>query len=362
MGAPRERRRVSTDERVLGFRWFNDLMSSPRRARRGRGCLAAFVAFIALMFAAPASVFVLLGLFPGYQYRGSGWWVNKLAMLAAFIPFGWPLWVLATLFALLAVAISRGRGRVATGLISVVCVVGLIVQTSWLAPHFVGRIPQVEQPMRIVTLNVWGGRADASQILDTARDADVVVLTEANIWAVRALKEAGMEKEFRHRLTNMPDAVAGTAIYSRYPIIDEREILYSYQQRIVTLRTPAHGDVTVVAYRPRNPTQGARVWSNEGRQMAQEIAPLIGHGPLVMAGDFNAVNQHLVMQRFFDLGLQDAAVEANAGWLPTWPANRRFPPMVEIDHVLVAGGLHASSLTSFRVDGADHLGLIAEVG
>lgn len=332
------------------------------RSGRGHGCLTALITLALLAFAAPASVFLALGLLPALQVLGSGWWTNKLAMLASFIPLGWPLWVSATLCSLLVLGLVHGRSRLAAGLIAMACVCGLVVQTTWLAPHYLGRVPEVAHPMRVVTLNVFSGAANPETIVAATRDADIVVLTETSPWAINRLNDAGIRQRFAHVLDDVPVDRAGTAVYTRYPIISHREIDYGYQQRIVELETPDHGRVTLAAYRPRNPSQNARQWSAEGRMMAEEMAPLVARGPVIMAGDFNAVNQHLVMQRFFDLGLRDAAEDANAGWQPTWPANRRFPPLVEIDHVLVSGALHASSLRTFRVQGSDHLGLIAEVG
>ena len=48
-----------------------------------------------------------------------------------------------------------------------------------------------------------------------------------------------------------------------------------------------------------------------------------------------------------------------AGWMPTYPARRRLPPLLPIDNVLVNDRLTATSVTSFRVRRTDHLGLLA---
>ena len=45
-----------------------------------------------------------------------------------------------------------------------------------------------------------------------------------------------------------------------------------------------------------------------------------GSGPLVVAGDFNAVAEQGPMQRLHRLGLRSATDLAGAGWLPTYPA------------------------------------------
>jgi endonuclease/exonuclease/phosphatase (EEP) superfamily protein YafD len=76
--------------------------------------------------------------------------------------------------------------------------------------------------------------------------------------------------------------------------------------------------------------------------------------PPVVAGDFNAVNDHGPMQALRRAGLKSAADVAGAGWLPTYPANRPIPPLLPIDHVLINEDLTATSVTSFALSGSDH--------
>ncbi len=63
------------------------------------------------------------------------------------------------------------------------------------------------------------------------------------------------------------------------------------------------------------------------------------------------------MQALHRLGLKSATDVAGAGWLPTYPANRRIPPLLPIDHVLINEDLTATSVTSFALSGSDHRGL-----
>jgi endonuclease/exonuclease/phosphatase (EEP) superfamily protein YafD len=81
--------------------------------------------------------------------------------------------------------------------------------------------------------------------------------------------------------------------------------------------------------------------------------------PLVVAGDFNAVDDHGPMQALRRAGLKSATDVAGAGWLPTYPANRLFPPLLPIDHIMINKDLTATSVTSFAVSGSDHRGLLA---
>jgi endonuclease/exonuclease/phosphatase (EEP) superfamily protein YafD len=78
-----------------------------------------------------------------------------------------------------------------------------------------------------------------------------------------------------------------------------------------------------------------------------------------VAGDFNAVGDHGPMQALQRAGPKNATDVVGAGWLPTYPANRSFPPLLPIDHVMINKDLTATSVTSFTVAGSDHRGLLA---
>jgi endonuclease/exonuclease/phosphatase family metal-dependent hydrolase len=65
------------------------------------------------------------------------------------------------------------------------------------------------------------------------------------------------------------------------------------------------------------------------------------------------------MQHLRGLGLKSATDIVGAGWQPTYPANRSFPPLMAIDHVLVNSRLTATSITTLPNKDSDHLGLLA---
>ena len=79
---------------------------------------------------------------------------------------------------------------------------------------------------------------------------------------------------------------------------------------------------------------------------------------MIIAGDFNAVEDHGPMQQLRHLGLRSASDIAGAGWLPTYPSGRRLPPLLPIDHVLVNHRLTATSTSVFSVRGTDHRGVL----
>ena len=80
----------------------------------------------------------------------------------------------------------------------------------------------------------------------------------------------------------------------------------------------------------------------------------------------NATPDHDVMRKLDDAGFRDAGELANEGWQPTWPANHvgvfpLLPPLVRIDHVLLADTLASLGTHTVDIDGSDHYALVATV-
>jgi len=89
------------------------------------------------------------------------------------------------------------------------------------------------------------------------------------------------------------------------------------------------------------------------------------HADLIV-GDMNATPDHDVMRRLDDAGYRDAGEVSNEGWQPTWPANHvgilpSLPPLVRIDHVLIADSMASLGTKTVDIDGTDHLALVATV-
>ena len=121
---------------------------------------------------------------------------------------------------------------------------------------------------------------------------------------------------------------------------------------------PQLGAVGIVTAHPCNPFCGPGFWPSEHELLQRVVDRELGQ-PLVVAGDFNAVDDHLPMRQLRQLGLRSATDIVGAGWLPTYPANSPIPPLIPIDHVLLDDQLTATSIIRVPVAGTDHLGLLA---
>jgi endonuclease/exonuclease/phosphatase (EEP) superfamily protein YafD len=283
---------------------------------------------------------------------------DATAQLAAFVPYGLLGYLLA-LVCLLA-ALVRARHRVVPAVITVAVLVLTACHVAWLAPLFVDdHRAATTAKFRLMSLNMFNGEADSGEVAEQAARADVVILIETTPAALRALKPYGWDKRFPYSLGDPKDGFSNTAVYSRFPLRRSSQIGdTSFQQYATTVRIPRIGAIRLLAVHPCNPYCGGDRWRAEHRLVRKAVIDNIDH-PLVVAGDFNAVDDHGPMQALRRAGLKSATDVAGAGWLPTYPANRLFPPLLPIDHIMINKDLTATSVTSFAVSGSDHRGLLA---
>ncbi len=331
------------------------LPESARRRPRGQGWLIV----LGLLAAAPAAAATVLRVLPPSSER--------LAKLASFIPYGLVFWLPALL--LLGAAAARALrhrtpGRPVLAGLSLVAAAGVAATVAWQAPAFIADSPVGSTgSLTITSLNV-AGVADPAAAARAAVGADVAVFVEARPGWVASLPRS-FRSEFPYRAPkngagtgDRPDS--DTVVFSRHPIVSAEALPEStFQQWSAVVRLPRLGPVRVVAVHPCNPYCRPGLWAREAEQLRSWLAARRDATPTVVAGDFNAVDDHLTMRDLYADGFRSAADLAGAGFVRTWPANRTIPPMIGIDHILVTPGLTASAFDTFEVPGTDHLGVRA---
>ena len=313
---------------------------------------AAWVGIATLAFF-PGVYAVILRVFPPTE--------DVEALTASFIPYG-VVFSTVSLGCFL-VALIRARQRTVLGVVSTITAALLLWQLSWQAPFFVADDrPMTTDPITVLSLNLRAGQADRSELAAVAADADIVVLVEVTPWALQGLRNGPMAARFPYIVPSEQTVSNGSAIFSRYPLSDVRLLPpTSWQMRSAVADVPQIGDLTVVAAHPCNPFCGNGKWVRE-HAVLERFLPTLGSGPVIVAGDFNAIDDHAPMRRLYADGYESATDVAGAGWLPTYPSNSSIPPLLPIDHILLNDKLTASSVSSFAVAGTDHRGLRAVVG
>lgn len=280
------------------------------------------------------------------------------AVAATFAPHTVVVWLLATIILLLA---ARGRAK----LLGLAAAVGLICQGSFLWPYAAGALSAAgerpEPTLTVMEANLWYGQADpivlAGQVEERA--PQILVLTEVTeTAAVRMTEELAGVLPYHLGDPGPDGSVIGTMVFSKYPLT-QVPVEFLSLGAVAAEVAADDGRFTIIAVHPANPLADLEGWLNEGQSLTTMVNRRIA-GPLVVAGDLNATNENLLMRRVLAAGMHDAAVEAGAGWVPTYPAND-LPPVVSIDHVLMNKSFRTSSFETFEIVGSDHRGVVAEL-
>ncbi|WP_405394580.1 endonuclease/exonuclease/phosphatase family protein [Microbispora hainanensis] len=262
---------------------------------------------------------------------------------------------------LLAVAIARAARRTA---VIVVAVAASVLLAAVVLPRAAGSAPTVTgPPLRILTVNLFFGAGDAATVVDLVRRLrpDVLTTQELTHEAVEALDAAGVARLLPYRHLEDGPGPSGSGIYARHPLSAAPDFVpegghHMPRARLALPSGPPVEIVDVHTLAPLNAPYTA--------QWEADLAALPAASPgvvRVLAGDFNASLDHAALRAVLGRGYADAADATGDGLTATWPANRWFPPLITIDHVLYDQRASAVRTGVHRVAGSDHLAFYAEL-
>lgn len=302
--------------------------------------------------------------------------VALVALGARYLPIsGHPTLIVAAAAPYLAVAapaammlLLLGRRWVLT-LLAVAVTVALV----WMyAPRYLGpSAPDAHAPVavdvRVLTANLGLGQADPRAFVALAdANADIVSVQEMTQNAADGISAAGMDAAFPYRVIAPAREASGIGIWSRHPIVNSGRIDgYTLPMLGTRIRIPGvKVDTTVLSVHLAGP------WPQPIEQWLQDIALFpdtlrevgrsAGAGAVIVAGDFNATADMAPFRRLLEQGYEDAAADAGAGLVRTYPNHGNWPPLLGLDHVLVKNSSAATARTVV-VPGADHRGLLVTV-
>jgi endonuclease/exonuclease/phosphatase (EEP) superfamily protein YafD len=250
-----------------------------------------------------------------------------------------------------------------------VVAVSLGVQILW---YYVGTPPDVGyyQDIRLLSSNLRHGQADAAVLVNLANSsADIITVSELTTEEVQRLQRAGIDVAFPYSHL-LPGAGAGAiGIWSRYPLTvlsaprHRRVSIPAARLKIPGLRfEPLLASVHVfspVAY-DSNTVDEWRGGMAAAKAQLDNFARIAGPAAVIIGGDYNSTPD---MRQFRDLltnGYRDAVEQSGSGFAPTFPSNRKFPPVITIDHVLTRNAA-AASVRTIKVPGTDHRALLATI-
>ncbi|WP_227996384.1 endonuclease/exonuclease/phosphatase family protein [Nocardia australiensis] len=259
-----------------------------------------------------------------------------------------------------AVAFAAMRRWIGAGVAIVVVAAAVWAQ----APLYVGRSgDDGGHEVMVMQANLLFDGADPQVLVDEVRVRKVAVLTvnELTPVAVEGLRRAGLDQVLPYRHLSPGRTATGTGIWSSYPLSETVEYDgFVLNQLSATATIPDIGPVTVYAFHPVPPVYGTRVWADELSRLREILERSPASRPAIVGGDFNATYDHAQFRTMLSGRFGDAVEQAGAGHLVTYPTDKPWPPLVGIDHILIAGG-HARAADTVGLTGADHRALVARL-
>jgi endonuclease/exonuclease/phosphatase (EEP) superfamily protein YafD len=315
-------------------------------------------------------------------------WVSAMPWLAIRVAL---VWTLAGLVAVWAVVRSFGldRGSLMAQLIAftpyvaagaVVPIVLAVLSGRWVAavlsglalvtlvacvlPRAVGSASTMNGvPVRVMSMNMRIGGADAKSIVDLVRSRAVDVLTvqEYTPQARADLAAAGIDDLLPYQKLSPQPGAAGSALYARFPLTHAEVTInpgWGFNQATAVVSVLGGVAVEVHSVHPDPPGLGTGWAAGLNGQ-----APGGAGSPLrILAGDFNATLDHAQLRQLLRTGYRDAAAEVGHGLVPTWPYyghRAAFTPKITIDHILVDTGIGVRDFDAVTVPLTDHRAIIA---
>ncbi|MFB6838068.1 endonuclease/exonuclease/phosphatase family protein [Streptomyces sp. NPDC056361] len=260
----------------------------------------------------------------------------------------------------LAALLAAAAGRRALCLLAAVT----LATTAWASLPYPARTTDPPgRPVariKVIASNVEVGRGtDALTGIVRREHPQLVFVSECDRACGRTLTTA-FAAELPHHAAVEADGSAGSVLLSAYPLADRATIP-------ATMGMPgATADIAGVPVRlqlahPMPPlAHQVPLWKRELRRIADTAARQTG--PALVAGDFNASQDHAALRAVLDAGrLHDAARSANASRTPTWPSEGPLPPFVQIDHVLVSDDFSVRDVRFLDVTGSDHRAVLTDL-
>jgi endonuclease/exonuclease/phosphatase family metal-dependent hydrolase len=232
-----------------------------------------------------------------------------------------------------------------------------------LAAVLIPRLVPVPAPVasgrqvRIMSANLYMGRADVKTIVELVREHNVDVLNLEELTPKEAgeFDRAGLFDVLPYRVLKAASGGEGSGMASRYPLTElslAGPSLLAQPSARVDLGGASLEVVTVHAVPP---TTSVATWKSEIGGL-----PAPDRTIRVLAGDFNATLDHATFRRLLKSGYADAGERRGQGFRPTWPS-RRWSPPVTIDHVVVDSRVSVTGYEVFDLPGSDHRAVFAQL-
>ncbi|KPI09445.1 Endonuclease/exonuclease/phosphatase [Actinobacteria bacterium OK074] len=177
--------------------------------------------------------------------------------------------------------------------------------------------------------------------------------------ADRTAAGPGAKGTYPYRQTVASYGSAGSVILSRFPLPPAPTL--PPQMGMPSATADVDGNpVRLQLAHPMPPLPGqVDVWKRELARIRTFAAAT--PGPLILAGDFNASEDHAAFRRILNTGLRDTAALDGDTHTPSWPSRTAPPFGTQIDHVLVSGEFSAADAHFLDIAHTDHRALVVDL-
>ncbi len=218
--------------------------------------------------------------------------------------------------------------------------------------------------VRFLTLNSLVGRADPAAVVSQVRQLqpDVLAVQELTPELARSLADAGLPELLPFSCLDPGPSSTGIGLWAGRPL-NQLPSVPGTRTMMPRAQLDVGWPVTITLVHPPAPLRGGQPgWQ---RDLDRLLSALTGTtGQQLVAGDFNASRDHRAFRRLLAAQFVDCADAAQHRPWPgfTWPANRRFPPLMRLDHILASRhGAIVRQTRTVDIPGTDHLGVLADI-
>ncbi|MFE9771291.1 endonuclease/exonuclease/phosphatase family protein [Streptomyces sp. NPDC005931] len=247
-----------------------------------------------------------------------------------------------------------------TGAVWGVVLLGLL---AWYIEPY-GRTGEPSGPpvadLRVLTSNVEFGRGTPALVDAVRREKPDLVFVQECEYTCDATLRRELAAAYPHRRAVGGGGSEGSVILSRLPLRPADGVPGTLGMPGAVADVDGHAVRLQLAH-PMPPLPGqVALWQRELGRL-RDHAAADRTTPTVLAGDFNATQDHAAFRSILDTGLRDAARLTGADRTPTWPA--RTAPFfgAQIDHVLVSEEFAARRAHFLDLADTDHRALVVDL-
>ncbi|MEU7578487.1 endonuclease/exonuclease/phosphatase family protein [Streptomyces sp. NPDC041068] len=276
--------------------------------------------------------------------------VTPVPQILAFLP-----WLLAPAGAGLLLALL-GRWRI--GMVWGVAVLGLV---AWYMEPY-GKTDQADGPafadLRVMTSNVEFGRGTDGLVKAVRKEKpDLLFVEECDFGCAQTLRKELPRADYPYREAVDASGAEGSVILANVPLKSADGIEATLGMPGAVADVKGH-PVRVQLAHPMPPVpRGVGLWRSELGDIRDYAAAGDGKSTII-AGDFNATQDHAAFRSILDAGLRDAARLDGSSRSPSWPTAVPSPLGAQIDHVLATPDFSARDARFLEIGDTDHRALV----